>query len=238
MTDTRAIAPAAAGEGLAGFFAEAVASLWTRRLLLPAAALVLLLTATNIVLALHIPAPGDPVPWQFAAAGLLRLLGLFVAAVAVLRLLNGSPRPAWRPDGSTALYGATILFGLGVTLAAMRLIGDRSDAVTGLLIGAAVSATTAPLAAWFTAIAVERPLAWRPARWLRGFGRWLPHLVFWSLLVVVPLGQLHAGIDTFLVAGAGRWFWPLALLDGPLSALLALLGLALAGTAYRRVARG
>ena len=41
-----------------------------------------------------------------------------------------------------------------------------------------------------------------------------------------------------LLGGVGDWFWPLALVDGPLSAVLVLLGLALASAAYRRVARG
>ena len=68
------------------------------------------------------------------------------------------------------------------------------------------------------------------------FRHWLPHYLVWSLLLVTPLGLAHGLIDLRLVAGAGEGFWPLALVDGPLSTLLALVGLGLGAAAYRRVA--
>jgi hypothetical protein len=238
MTDARfGAAPAAGGNGLLGFLAEALASLRNGRLLLPMILLVVLLTASNIVILLNRPVPGEP-PVVLAVAALVRVFGLFALTVALLRVLGGSSRPPFRPDGAFWLYSLTVAAGLlfGATVA--FLVGGRADPATGLLAGLAMTLVSAPFAAWFAAIAVERPLAARPGPWMRGMGRWLPALLLWSILVVVPLGQLHAQIDNFLIEGAGRWFWPLALVDGPLSALFALFSLALAATAYRRVARG
>jgi hypothetical protein len=117
------------------------------------------------------------------------------------------------------------------------LIAGQDDEVAGFFVSLAVAAITAPLAPWFVAIAVERPLAWRPGPWLRRFGAWLPWLLLWNLLVVTPLGEIHGALDRRLMTGAGDWFWPIALFDGPFSAAMALLGLALASLAYRRVAR-
>ena len=241
MSDTRVGAPAAApprAGGFVGFLVETLASLRKPKLVLPLLLLTVLLTASNIVILRNPPAPGGPAPVIFVAAALVRVLGLFALAVALLRALNDSPRSLWRPDGAFWLYGATVLAGIGLNVAAAALIGDPARPLPGALIGFAMIVVSAPLAPWFTAIAVERPLALRPGPRMHGWGRWLPQLVLWSLLVVLPLGQLHATIDIWLVRGAGEWFWPLALVDGPLSAVLALLGLAFASAAYRRVARG
>jgi hypothetical protein len=152
------------GGGTIAFLKEAVGSLLARRMLLPAILLAVLLTATNIVILLHMPVKGQPFPWPFAAAALARLFGLAWFAAAILRILNDSPRPAWRPDGGFWLYAAT-------------------------------------------------------------------------MLIVTPLGELHGAVNRWLIAGAGKWFWPVALADGALGAIIALLGLALASVAYRRVAR-
>lgn len=238
MTDMRVEAPASAGAGgPMGFLRETVASLADRRLLAPALLLTLLLTASNIVILKNPPLPGEP-PTLFAIAALARLVGLFALAVAILRVLAGSSRRPYMPDGAFWLYGVTLVFGLVLTIALGLVAGDRTEPVAGALIGLGMIVVSAPLAPWFTAMAVERPLAVDPRPWLRGFGRWLPPLLLWSVLIVLPLGQLHAAIDIFLLRGAGDYFWPLALADGPLSAFLAIFGLALAVTAYRSVARG
>jgi hypothetical protein len=239
MTDARAVvaSPAPRG-GFLSFLAAALTVLADRALALPVLLLTLLLTVANIVLANSHP-DTHPELLIFEAVALIRAIGLLFLFVAMLRIVNRSVRSPWRPDASFALYLLTFLFGLGLTLGLARLLGDDVDpAAAGLLVGAGVSIVTAPLAAWFVAIAVERPLAWRAGPWLRDFGRWLVPMLLWSLILIVPLGQLHAAIDGLLVEGAGRWFWPLALLDGPLSVLLALLGLGLASAAYRSVARG
>lgn len=238
MTEARAVAALPARHsGLLGFLAAALAALADRALIFPVLLLTLLLTVANIVLASSSPDTSSEL-LLFEAVALARAVGLLVLFVALLRIINRSPRSPWRPDGALALYCLTFLFGLGLTLGLARLLGERADpASAGLIVGAGVSVLTAPLAPWFVAIAVERPLAWRAGPWLRDFGRWLVPLLLWSLILIVPLGQLHATIDGLLVEGAGPWFWPLALLDGPLSVLLALLGLGLASAAYRSVAR-
>jgi hypothetical protein len=229
-------APDGRGPGPGAFLRETLASLGDRRLLVPAALLTLLLTATNIVILHNMPVR-DAIPPAFLAAALVRIAGLLCFAVAILRILGGSARPPWRPDGAFWLYALTLVAGFVLKVALARLLGG-DDPVTGLVIGAAVLLISAPFAAWFAAIAVERPLALAPGRWLRGMAGWLPALLLWSFLTVLPLGQLHAAIGLFLVEGGGELFWPLALADGPLSAVLAIFGLALAATAYRRVARG
>jgi hypothetical protein len=239
MTDARAAAQSPARPGrFLGFVLAALATLANRALLVPVLLLALLLTATNLILASSLPDTHAEL-LLFEGVALARAIGLLLLFVALLRILNRSPRSPWRPDLGLALYGLTFLFGLGLTLGLARLLGERADAAAaGLIVGAAVSLVTAPLAAWFVAIAVERPLAWRAGPWLRDFGGWLPPLILWSLILIVPLGELHAAIDGLLVEGAGPWFWPLALADGLLGVLLALLGLGLASAAYRSVARG
>ena len=218
------------------FLREAAASLFTRRLLWPAVVLAVLLTVSNIVILLNKPAPGA-MSWPFAAAALVRVLGIVALTVAILRILNDSPRPAWRPDGAFWLYGLVLLATMIAGGVAGVAIAGEDNPVGEFLVGLAVAAVTAPLSAWMVAIAVEKPLAWRPGPWLRRFGLWLPWLLLWTLLLVAPAGELHGALDRWLVAGAGDWFWPVALFDGPFSAAMALLGLALASTAYRRVAR-
>ncbi len=223
-------------EGPFDFLREAVASLFTRRLLLPVIVFAFLLKATNIVIFLYRPADGETsVP--FVIAALIRVLGLVALTVAIQRILNGSPRSPWRPDVAFWLYGLILLVTMFAGAAAGFAIAGEQDRVGGFLVGLVFTAITAPLAPWFVAIAVERPLAWRPGPWLIRFRAWLPWLLLWSLLVVAPLGEIHGALDRWLVAGAGDWFWPVALFDGPFSAAMALLGLALASVAYRRVAR-
>jgi hypothetical protein len=222
--------------GLAAFLTDALRPLLSRPLLVPVLLLILLLTATNIVILLNRPAPGQP-SWPFAAAAFVRVAGLFVTTIALLRLLTGSARPAWRPDGAFWLYSATLLLFMAASVGIEVALGGERGAGAALLRGVLVTLATAPFAVWFTAIAVERPLAWRPAPWLRGFGRWLGPLLFWGLLLSTPLNIGHALLGDWLVEGAGRWFWPAALIDGPLSVAGALVGFALAAEAYRRVAQ-
>lgn len=236
MTETRITAPRAVRErAVLGFLREALGTLQNRRLAPAALFLAILITLAMLLLARQ-----DPQTRQDALLAIgveiVSVLGLLLAAVAMLRVMTGSPRRAWIPDGGMWLYGVTLLFGLGVLAAVTWLSGGRTGPVAGLATGAAVSLVTAPFAAWFTAIAVERPLAWRAGQWVRGFAGWLPHLVFWSLLVVVPLGEVQALVHRALILG-GEWFLPLAIVNGLVGTALALLGLALAATAYRRVAR-
>lgn len=222
--------------GAIDFLRAAISSLLTRRMLAPAVVLAVLLTVSNIVVLLYKPTPGT-MPLPFIVAAVIRVLGLVAMTVAILRILNPGPRPVWRPDGGFWLYGLTLLVTMVAAALAGFAIAGQDDPVGGFFVSLAVTAVTAPLGPWFVAIAVERPLAWRPGPWLRRFGAWLPWLLLWNLLLIAPLGEIHGALGRWLATGAGGWFWPVALFDGPFSAAMALLGLALASVAYRRVAR-
>jgi hypothetical protein len=206
-------------------------------MLAPALFLAVLLTASNIVILLNVPEKGAGVPIVFISAAVVRLVGLLVGCVAVLRILADSDRPAWKPDGAFWLYGATMVAGIALAAGSRVIFGARMDFATELASGLLMTLISAPFAVWFTAIAVERPLAWRPSPFFAKFGQWLPHLIFWAVVLETPLGALHAHLDKWLVAGAGEWFWPVALIDGPISAVMAIAGLAFSVAAYRRVAR-
>lgn len=238
MTDARMGVPATVRrDGPLSFLRETAASLRNRRIVGPTLVLTILLTASNIIILLNRPVEGEP-PIVFAIAAFVRVAGLWFLAVAILRLLNDSARRPYRPDAGFWLYGLTFLFGIAASIGLTVLGGDKDDPVAAALQALGLLVVGAPPAAWFTAIAVERPLAANPRPWLRGFRRWLLPLILWSVLILLPLGQLHRAIDLFLLEGAGDNFWPLTLFDGPLSAVMAVFGLALASTAYRRVARG
>jgi succinate dehydrogenase hydrophobic anchor subunit len=228
---------AARREGASAFLREALAPLFTRAMVVPVLLLTLLLTATNIVLASHVPPDGRPPPLTFILAGFVRVAGLLVLAVAILRRLTASPRPPWKPDGAFWLYVLTLPASLGVAVAVASTLGQRTDPAGLFARTALTAAILAPLAAWFVAIAAARPLAFRPGAWLRDFGRWLPSYLLWTILLVAPLAALHAWLDEWLVRGAGDHFWPIALLDGPLSVVVAMLGFGLTAAAYRRVAQ-
>jgi hypothetical protein len=231
MTDERN------GDDIA-FLMEALASLGTRRILVPALLLVLLLFATNVAMLATMPTVKHPDHSAYVVAVLLLLLGLLACSVAVLRILNASPRPPWQPDASMWLCGVAMIAGLFIAAAADMIMGGRTDLLAGLASRALSAIITAPLVPWVTAIAVERPLALRARDYMRRFAAWLPALLLWTLLIAVPLVQLLGMLVQMLIDGAGGWFWPVALLYGLLGAAIELVGWALASTAYRRVARG
>lgn len=228
----------AAGEPLA-FLKEALAGLRRREALLPALLLLIVLTVSNIVILQNLPpALGAPPPLPFVIAAFVRIAGVLIFAVALLRVAGGSERPKWRPDGAFWLYGLVMVAGFAVSYLARTIVGGRADLV-GLLLGGVVSALIlSPFAAWVGAIAAARPLAWKPVPWVGSFRLWLAPLLFWWLLLVVPMATLHAMIGIRLLKGGGDLFWPLALFDGALSTLMALIGFGLNAAAYRRVARG
>jgi hypothetical protein len=224
--------------GPIAFLREALALLRSPRLLVPALALLVLLTVSNIVIASNVPAEGQKLGPAFAVAAFVRVAGILVLAVAILRTMTGSARPRFRPDAGFWLYALTFIAASAVSVA-VRLVTGEDDSLGTIALANVISAVVmAPFAVWFGALAVERPVPWSPAPWLRGLGRWLPHFLFWTLAVSTPLAVLHAWIDSSVVKGARDWFWPLLLFDGPLSTVMALFGLALIAAAYRRVARG
>ena len=223
--------------GLIGFLRDALAALLKPRLLLPILLLAVLLTASNIVILMNAPAEGARPGGVFAVAGAVRVIGLLVLAVAMLRMITHSPRRPFVPDAGFWLYALTFLLSIAATIL-VRAAAGAGETLPGLLLTNAIAGILlAPLAAWFVGLAVERPVPWSPGSRVRALPRWLPHFLIWTLLLVTPLAALHAVIDLKLIAGAGDAFWPLALADGPLSAAMAVIALALGAEAHRRVAR-
>jgi hypothetical protein len=219
------------------FVKEAFALLGTRRILLPALLLALLLAFGDIAIASTLPTARDPDSLPYLLAFLLLLLGVVAFSVAILRILNGSGRPPWQPDASLGLYGIAFIASIVIGIWADMLVGGREDLLGGLAGGVLATIVRAPLAPWFVAIAVERPLAWHPGPYMRRFRTWLPSLLLWGLLIVVPLGQLHLMINREYLPGPADWSWPVTLVEAALGAALELVALGLASVAYRRVAR-
>ncbi|HEX8621045.1 MAG TPA: hypothetical protein VF718_03670 [Allosphingosinicella sp.] len=225
--------------GIVDLLREAIAQLRDPRWPGIAVAFLLFLGATNAVLALYKPEAGARPGLPFALAGLVRVLALIAISVAALRIATASERRRWLPDGGFWLYLALSLIGLAAAALGAGLGAPLPEAGRILATELAGVLLTAPLAVWTVAAATERPLALAPGPRFRGLGRWLPALLVWSALLVVPLACLHAFLSLKLLATAGTGaFWPLAAADAMGSTLLVLLGLALRVAAYRRVARG
>ena len=225
-----------AGDDFA-FLRDSLDSLADRRLLLPTLLLVALLAAGKVALMANLPSEQDKDHLLYLIAFLVVTLGMMAFIVAILRILNRSVRPPWQPDLSVLLYGLALIASTAIGLAADFAVGGTGDLLGGLAAAALSAVVRVPLAVWFVAIAVEGPLAWNPGPWLRSFRLWLPALLLWSLLIVAPLSQLLLILNQrFLTIGAD-WYWPAALVDAPLAVAAGLVSLALASTAYRRVAR-
>ncbi|HMJ93295.1 MAG TPA: hypothetical protein VK472_04265 [Allosphingosinicella sp.] len=219
------------------FVKEAFDSLRTPRLLLPALLLAALLAADKIAILSVLPTTQNPDHLPYLIAFMLMTLAVIAFVVAILRILNHSFRSPWQPDSSLWLYGLAFIASSFLALSADFVVGGRNDHLSGLAAAALDTAVRAPFAPWLVAIAVERSLAWRPLPWLSGFSTWLPSFLLWGFLILVPLRQLQLMVNWhYLVAGTD-WYWPAALLDGALGTVIELIALALASTAYRRVAR-
>lgn len=224
--------------GAMGFLAEALGGLRRREFVPVALALLLLLTFSNVFVLQNMPAKGSPPPLAFVLSAFIRVAGLLLIAVALVRMLTASQRRPWMPDGGFWLYVLTFVAGAAANVLARIVIGGGSDVASLLLSNVLVTLILSPFVVWFVALAVAKPLAWNPGPWLRGLGRWWPVTIFWTLLLVTPMAVLHAWIDTRLIEGVGELFWPLALFDGALSTVMALIALAINAAAYRRVAEG
>lgn len=227
-----------AAADLLAFLKEALTPLFSRRMLVPVLLLTLLLTATNIFIVGNLPQAGaTTLPLLFLAAAFARIAGLLVLAIAIIRILAASPRPAWMPDGAfwLTVLASILLFAVSALIGIVT--GNRTDALSFVISNTLFTLIMAPLSPWLVALAAEKPLAWRPGPWLRNISAWLPQLIFWSLLLVTPLAFAHASIDEAAIRGFGDWFWPAMLFDGPLSVVFALIGFGLNNAAYWRVAR-
>jgi hypothetical protein len=236
MEQARTGSGRSAAGNLLDFLADALTPLLTRSLLWPIVALAILLTGSNIFILLNMPKSGT-LPLPFIVAGLVRVVGLLVLEVAILRTITTSERPRWKLDGAFLLFVGIALLSILVSVAMGRLFGQEGT-LAKTMSNLATTIILAPLAGWVAAVAVADPLAWRPRPYLRKFASWLPQILFWSIVLVTPIAVLHASLDAWLINGADEWFWPVALVDGPLSVLIALFGVGLNAAAYRRVARG
>jgi hypothetical protein len=225
--------------GIAEYFRRSLGELQGKGWLGAAVAFFIFLGGTNAALALSHPPVGDGAPVLFAVAAVVRVVALFWISVAFLRRAVGGLRRAWLPDGAFWLY---FLLNL-LTIAAPVLAGVLSMNLPAPARIAAMQLATVlivvPLAPWLVAAAVERPIAWSPAPWLRRHREWLGPMALLSLLTVFPLAWLHAWLSDWLIAMPGHaGFVELALADGLVTALLVMWSLALHLTAYRRVAQG
>lgn len=223
--------------GLIQFLAEARQSV-TPRVAVPALLLLAVLTASNIVLLLNIPLPGEPLDGVAVVAGLARLAGLLVFLVPLVRILAASPRPPWKPDAAFFLFAAVVIASFAVAGGLAAAFGVSPGPLRLALRTLAATLILTPLAPWIVGVAAAVPLGTNPARFLRDFGRWLAPLMVWSLLIVTPLAFIHALVDMALLQGRIGWFWTASLLDGVLSTVILVLTYALYAAAYRRVARG
>jgi hypothetical protein len=157
-------------------------------------------------------------------------------AAALLRRSSASPRAAWRIDGSLLLYIA-LHAGIAAAQWFWAPLFENWSTYGSLLIGAALPLLlTLPLAPWFVAVAVERPLAVSPARFLKQADSWFPPLLLLTLVLILPLnlGQIWTYSALF---ASGRGAVEFGLLHSALATLSAMLSLSLALTAYRSVAR-
>src|SRR4051812_29197798 len=91
------------------FLIEAVGSLSRPGLKLPVLLAAVLLPATNILLVSTLPTHANPDHGPYVAVLAAMAVCYSVLALAMLRILNGSSRPAWCPDWSAGLYGLFVL---------------------------------------------------------------------------------------------------------------------------------
>ena len=235
MTDART--PAPHQSGLVAFLGEALKTIAKPGIFLAGLMLLIVLTVSNIVILQNIPAEGERPSAPVVAAALVRVVGLIALSVPILRVAASSERPAYRPDAAFFLYALVSLISLVVMAAAVRAFGADMDVGSIAIRTTVLTLIIAPLTVWFVGAAVAVPLGWQPTRFIRDFGRWLPHVLVWSLVLIVPMSVLHAVIDIGLLEGRIAWFWPAAIFDGVLSTAMVLVAYGLYVAAYRRVAR-
>ncbi|HET9640463.1 MAG TPA: hypothetical protein VFP12_14790 [Allosphingosinicella sp.] len=231
-----------AGKGGSGegddiaFLREAIGSLAMPRLRLLMLLSAILPPAANLFILSNLPTPDNPDHSSYFAAFAAIVIVHTALAMAILRILNHSPRPAWSLDWSAGTYGLVVLCTIAVGLLADSLF-DSSTILSALANQIVSTLIIIPFAPWLVAIAVERPLAWRPAPWFGRLRDWLPALLLWNFLFLVPADALYRiGFEAWLEAG-GKDDWRFFVFDGIATAARLFLALALASVAYRRVAR-
>jgi hypothetical protein len=225
------------GSAFRGFWKLAARLLFDRRMLAPALLAGLFLTLSNIAVALAAPHPGARPGPAFLVAALVRVAGVLLSLVALARVMARSARRPLMPDGAFCLSILPFLASAAVAAGLAKALGGPPlPPLAGLASAILLGVVQSPFSAWSGAIMVARPLAWNPWPWFTRWRAWLLPVVCGNL-VLAPLALAHESLDLVLVRGAGRWFWPIALVDGPLSLLMALGGLTLFVAAYASIAR-
>jgi hypothetical protein len=163
------------------------------------------------------------------------LLATWIAA-ATLRRQAGSPRPAWRPDGALLLYAALHL-ALAVAASLLGTMIHTTWALPAVAIQAAFGLLLmVPVAPWLVAVAVERPLAASPKRFLRAADSWLLPLLVLAAVILLPL-EVVGGLATGALFSLHGGIVTLGLLAAAVTAASFVASLALALAAYRAVAK-
>jgi hypothetical protein len=218
------------------FLREAVGSLFTSRLLLPLLLAALLTPGASLLALSHLPTAENPDHVPYLGVWASMGLALSVLSIAILRILNRSLRPAWSPDWSILAFSLIGLCTVAVGIAADWFI-HPSTFLSALANRFISSVIVVPLGPWMVAIAVERPIAWRPAPWFRRARAWLPALLLWNFLLLAPADALYrTAFVAWVEAGrSGNWWF--FVFDGAATAPRIFLALALFSVAYRRVAR-
>jgi hypothetical protein len=176
--------------------------------------------------------PGAVILYSLIGIAFL-LLGWTTAAA--LRRASASARRPWRVDASLLLYLALQAAISAAGWPLLPLIHDESPFAASLLSAALPVVLAAPLAPWLVAIAVERPLAVSPWRFLGRANGWLPPLLVLTLVLLLPveLAEIWVSIAVLALSGDAAAF---ALVYGVLVALSGMIGLAMGLVAYRSVA--
>jgi hypothetical protein len=161
------------------FLTEAVASLSTPGLKLPLLLAAVMLPAANFLILANLPTRESPDHGPYLVAFAAIVTVYTALSVAILRTLNASSRPAWKPDRSAGAYGLFVLGSIAIGLFADWLIAPSTilSALANKILSALV---IVPIAPWIVAVAVQRPLAWRPAPWVQRQRSWLPALFLWN----------------------------------------------------------
>jgi hypothetical protein len=197
--------------------------------------LVFLVSAgSNLALSAARPSAGFPLALLAILLG-ENLLVTWIAA-ATLRRQAGSPRPAWRPDGALLLF-AVLQVALAVAAWLLGLMIHTTWALPAVALQTAFGLLLmVPVLPWLVAVAVERPLAASPKRFLRAADLWLLPLLLLAAVILLPL-EIVQGLATTALFSLHAGIVTLGLLAAAVTAANFVASLALALAAYRAVAK-
>lgn len=185
------------------------------------------------------PRAPDPVSaLAFMGVMLARLIGYNAVCVAALRTARQSARPAWAIDAGWWMHLVVLVIVLACGPVIAIAMGQAGvDVVAATWGGEALAFIPALIIArWRVAVAVESPASPLSAN-LAIASRYLLPALLVSLALLWPLGILHGLIaETATATSSAAGDLGRALVDAPLTALLALIELALIAAIHARVA--